>query len=121
MKRINLVIYARKRGLIKNGIIGLDGLVEICLNENLEKAPNVCLGNWSKLLLSDDQIIYAALDVMKTFEVFRFLHMQPDLTKRMKKKEATPGTMVGMVPMNGNVSNMATRAAFGKIYHAMTE
>jgi len=33
----------------------------------------------------------------------------------MKKKEATPGTMVGIVPTNGYVSNMATRAAFGKI------
>ena len=37
IKRINLGIYARKRGLIKNGIIGLDALVKICLNENLEK------------------------------------------------------------------------------------
>jgi len=32
----------------------------------------------------------------------------------MKKKEATSGTMVDIVPMNGSVSNMATRVTFGK-------
>jgi len=41
MKRItNMGIYAQKRGLIKNGIFGLDGLVKICLNETL-KSPQM--------------------------------------------------------------------------------
>jgi hypothetical protein len=65
--------------------------------------------------LSQEQINYSALDVIKVLEVFFKLKDMPDLTLRLTSHEATPGRVVDIVPSHGNVHLLATRAAISYI------
>ena len=109
-------MYARKRDVIKNGVISLSELVSIVLKEKLPKPASVRLGKWSVPNLSSEQIKYAALDAIKIIEAFEKLSKMPDLTIRLKPENIIPGiTLVDIVPMHGSQSMMATRSGTGKI------
>ena len=47
--------------------------------------------------------------------LYEELSKKPDLTARLRGDEATPGKKVDLVPRNGNVACMLTRAATGCI------
>jgi len=112
---VNLGSYARKRDVVQNGTVTLDELVKIVLCETLEKNPTVRLSKWSVTKLTKAQIEYAALDAIKSLEVYVKLQQLPDLSLRLSKEDAIPGSIVDVVPSHGNVSSMATRAAWGTL------
>lgn len=90
-------------------------LVQLTLNEKLDKAPAVRLSKWSATVPSDAQTKYAALDAIKTLEVYEHLHHLPDLTLRLCAENAIPNMKVDAVPSQGNDASMATRGACGSI------
>jgi len=106
----------------------LQKLVDIVLKEKLGKSDEIRCSNWSARTLSDRQIQYAALDAIKTLEVYQHLAPLPDLSERLEKNPdaAQPYVEVDIVPPHCNrrptnaargyrVADLATRAAVGRI------
>ena len=116
---VNLGSYARKRDVVQSGTASLEKLVQLTLGEMLDKSPAVRLSKWSEKELTDPQKKYAALDAMKSLEVYERLHSFQDLTLRLSKEAALPNLEVDIVPSHGNVASMATRAAVGSISNEM--
>ncbi|KAI2504218.1 hypothetical protein MHU86_10241 [Fragilaria crotonensis] len=113
---INLGSHARKRDVVHNGTASrLEKLVQLTLGEKLDKAPSVRLSRWSCSELCDAQKQYAALDALKSLEVYDQVQHLPDLTQRLLGEAATPNLHVDIVPAHGNVASMATRAAVGTL------
>jgi len=94
----------------------------------LGKSDEIRCSNWSARTLSDRQIQYAALDAIKTLEVYQHLAPLPDLSERLEKNPdaAQPYVEVDIVPPHCNrrptnaargyrVADLATRAAVGRI------
>jgi hypothetical protein len=117
LQNVNIVELgrmARERDVVHSGAVGLDTIVRQCLGECLNKTAGVRLSKWSAQTLSPQQQQYAALDVIKSLEVyFKLVHM-PNLSLRLSSS-AQPGTEVDIVPAHGAVHVMATRAGTGKI------
>ena len=112
---VNLGSHARKRDVVRNGTASLEKLVQLTLGEKLDKSPSLRLSRWSCPELCDAQKRYAALDVIKSLEVFEHLQNLPDLTLRLTPEVAKPNLHVDIVPAHGNVASMATRAAVGML------
>ena len=111
-RQIDLGVMARKRDVVQSGVVTLDRLVAVVLEERLPKDPLVrCSNQWSAKVLSAEQVMYAALDVIKPLEVYFKLTLKPDLTMRLKAAEATVGVVADVVPSHGSVAILATRAA----------
>ena len=112
---INLGQYARKRDVVQNGSVGLKHLTKLVLSLLMNKNKEDKFSNWNATKLSKDQIKYAILDVDSSLRIYMELKKKPDLTLRLTISEATPGKKVDLVPRNGSVACMATRAATGII------
>ena len=112
---INLGSFARVRDVVQDGTIGLASLTEIVLKQHLAKPSDVRCSKWSASTLTNKQKIYAALDAVKSLELYLYLLDRPDLSVRLKPEEANPNKEIDIVPSRGNVANMATRAGWGKI------
>ena len=69
--------------------------------------------DWNANKLSDSQINYA--DVCAPLECYQELRHMPDLTIRLTVGDVVAGKTVDLVPRNGSVACMATRAATGCI------
>lgn len=115
IRTINLGKYARKRGLVTTGTIGLQDLVSIVLNEHLSKDPRIRFSNWFADTLNRKQLEYAALDAIKGLELYNTMKTKADLSIRLTREEAIPGVNVDVVPSHGNVVCMSTRIAEGVI------
>ena len=103
---------AREWDVVPSGVVGLECLVERVLNEKLSKTPSVRLSRWSvSQPSSSEQINYSALDVIKALEVYFKLNEMPDLTACLKLHEATQDRVVDIVPLQGSIHLLATRAA----------
>jgi hypothetical protein len=114
IQAINLGKYARERGVVGSGSVGLQELVATVLKERMSKDPKVRFSDWTQTL-TKEQIDYAALDAIKGLEIYNILKDKPDLSVRLKRNEVIPGTKVDIVPSHGNVACMMTRAAEGVI------
>ena len=101
--------------MVQNGTASLEKLVQLTLGEKLDKLPSLRLSKWSCPDLCDDQKQYAALEVIKSLQVFEHLQNLPDLTLRLSAEVATPNLLVDIVPSHGNVACLATRAAVGML------
>lgn len=117
-KFVNLGSHARKRDVVHSGTASLEKLVQLMLREKMDKSPSVRLSKWSRSELCDAQKQYAALDAMKSLEVYEQLQHLPDLTLRLAAEAAIPNLQVDVVPSHGNVASMATRAAVGMLSDA---
>ena len=106
---------ARRRDAVPIGSAGLETLVEAVLKEKLSKSPVVRLSKWSSPVLNNDQKTYAALDAIKSLEVYFKLADMPDLSSRLTSSEVHDGSLVDVVPSRGCVSVMATRGALARI------
>jgi len=115
MHVVKLGRMARTRDVVRSGTAGLDVLVLEILKQRLLKSPAVRLSNWSSKALSDDQVKYAALDVIKALEVYFKLAPMPNLTARLVQADISTGKAVDIVPAHGSVELLATRAATGVI------
>ena len=112
---INLGSYARKRDAVENGAIGMKALVKAVLGYDMEKKNEDKFSDWNANKLSDSQIKYAIIDVCAPLECYQKLRDMPDLTIRLTVEDVVAGKTVDLVPRNGSVACMATRAATGCI------
>ena len=123
---IELRMYARNRDVVQQANGSAADLVVTVLGERLNKADSIRCSDWSKPTLSDAQIRYAALDVIKPLEVYEELSKLPDLSLRLDPESAVPGILVDIVPPHARtnrnqpsggyrVGDLATRAAIGTI------
>jgi hypothetical protein len=116
---VNLGRYARKRDVVQSGTASLEKLIQLTLGEILDKSPAVRLSKWSEKDLSNAQKKYAALDVMKSLEVYECLQSFYELTRQLLADTVmTLNQEVHIVPLHGNVASMATCAGFGNISDA---
>lgn len=118
VKRVNLGGFAKARDVVQNGTVRLDVLVKICLNEKMSKQAEIRISNkWQKRDLSQEQMQYAALDGIKSLEVYFYLRDKPDLTKRLSEAEATVGLSVDIAPYRYGTSAgiVATRCGVGRL------
>jgi hypothetical protein len=112
---INLGLYARRRDVVQNGSVSLAFLVNSTLHELMEKPVNIRLSKWSSCPLNELQIKYAALDSIKSLQVYFELRNLQDLSIRLLEKDASSGLKVDVVPSRGNAADMATRGGWGEI------
>jgi hypothetical protein len=113
---INLGGFARERDVVQNGKVGLDVLCEAILKHRIEKQPHLRFSNWDDPKLSVDQIKYAALDSLASFQIYEAIKSLPNLHSRLNVEDAAEGKRVDVVPRTGgSISCMATRAATGTI------
>jgi len=61
---------------------------------------------------------YGAEDAIGHVKCYFGMKDKPDLTRRLSPSDATPGTVVDIVPRNGNIACMASRGATGIIEQA---
>ena len=122
----DLGMMARDRDVVQRGNHRLDYLVELVLGDKLDKSDDVRCSKWSSHKLSNRQMVYAALDVIKPLEMYEELSKLPDLSQRLDPACARHGLMVDIVPPHARkdrrkpargyrVGDLATRAAIGKI------
>ncbi len=97
-KLIELGAFARDRDAVARDNVSLETLVEVVLKESMNKSNDIRCSNWSRSILSEEQIEYAAMDVIKVLHVHHLLQKLPDLSYRMNPRDATPGRMVDIVP-----------------------
>ena len=95
--------------------IGMKALVKVVLGFDMEKNDLDKFSDWNVNTLSPDQIKYAVEDVCAPLSCYEELKKMPDLTLRLKEDDVTQGKVIDLVPRNGNVACMATRAATGRI------
>ena len=115
VKFAELGTMARRRDVVQSGVVGLDLLVEVCLGQHLSKAPEVRLSKWTVPALSDAQAEYAALDVLKSLDVYFYLLPLDDLSVRLTAADAIVGATADVVPPHGSVAVLATRGAVARI------
>ena len=113
VKYINLGKYARERDIVPTGSVGLEVLCSKVLGEVMDKSPGVRLSKWSNPSLSEEQKIYAALDAIKSLEIYFELEKMPNLNARLSSGDVKEGLEVDVVPSHGNAMDLATRAAVG--------
>ena len=116
---INLGMYARKRDVVQNGTVGMKVLVKAILGYDMKKSDEDRFSDWNtRQKLSPAQEEYAIIDVSAPLDCYEKLQEMPDLTLRLRVEDATVGKRVDIVPRNGSVACMATRAATGCIIDA---
>jgi hypothetical protein len=94
----------------------LKELVAKVLHQNMEKATADTFSKWTRPQLTARQKKYAALDVIKAWEVYERLLELPDLTIRISEEQTRHvGLHIDVVPSSGDVALMATRAAIGRV------
>ena len=106
---------ARRRDAVPKGSASLQTLVEVVLNETMDKSPTLRLCEWSSKILTTQQQEYAALDAIKSLEVYFQLIKRPDLSTRLAPSDVQEDVAVDVVPGHGCVSVMATRGAIGTV------
>ena len=80
MKRIiNLGKHARARNVIKNGIISLQKLSHVVLNEDLNK-KSIRHSMWSNTRLSSKQLLCAGLNAIKSLQIYFIICHLEDLS-----------------------------------------
>ena len=115
VNQINLGKFARQRDVVHHGTVTLSKLVSLTLHEKLDKLEQVRFSKWSNKKLTVEQETYAALDAIKSLQVYFHLRNLPDLNARLKSSNVAPNQEVDIVPSRGSVTCMATRAAIGII------
>jgi hypothetical protein len=115
IESVDIGVMARCRGKVKSGCVSLQHLSECILGLELPKEQHVRMSKWSASKLNDEQISYAALDVIVAMDIYYKLLPLVDLCARLLPSEAKLGLDVDIVPSHGNVQILATRGAIGKI------
>jgi hypothetical protein len=117
MRYTELAKMAKDRGRVPDAKVGLQTLVMVVLRESMGKEDDVRSSKWAKKQLSDEQKTYAALDAIKSLEVYAKLQSFPDLTERLASAEAKAGVLTDIVAPHGKVGSdgMGTVGALGTI------
>ncbi|KAL7532434.1 hypothetical protein ACHAXR_005774, partial [Thalassiosira sp. AJA248-18] len=109
----NLGVYARERDVVQNAAVCslellADRLFNIKLDKSLQKDTD-----WT--IWKEDKEKYAAIDAALSLESREELGKMSDLSRRFTIDDIAPGKTADLVPLNGSVANMATRAATVRI------
>jgi hypothetical protein len=123
--------WAKRRDLVKNAGCSLSHLSSVILGKEMNKDEKVRCSKWSSNTLTQEQIRYAADDVIIGLDIFMSMHSKPDLTQRLDPEVASRvGTIVDLVPPHargnkdkiqrgyGHDHDLTTRAAVGEIVQA---
>ena len=113
---VDLGTMTRHRDVVKSGNVSLQDLVKVTLNEHLDKQLQLSTStSWSAPILTADQQRYAALDAIKSLEVYFHLLSLKDLTLRLESNMLDNDCHVDIVPSTGCVTVLATRAGMGTV------
>jgi hypothetical protein len=85
--------------------------VEVVLKERLDKPAGAHCSDWAASALSCEQHTYAALDAIKSLEVYVALAPLPDLTLRLSVDAVRSGLEVEIGPGAGSMATLSARAA----------
>ena len=112
-----LAHMAKDRGVIDDARTGLKKLVLLTLNEDMSKDDSVRSSKWSREKLTDEQKMYAALDAIKSLEVYKRLSGMVCYSNRLTSAEATNGAKVDIIAPRGKVGSegMGVIAAVGTV------
>ena len=117
MKVLELGTFARQHEIVQSGNTSLYNLVELVLDEKMDKSNDVRCSNWAKANLTEAQKFYAALDVIKPLEVYDKISKLPDLSLRLDEESAVPGLAIDIVPGHTprtGVAELSTRGRDGQ-------
>ena len=122
---INVSAMARDRDLATRDNESMHTLGRNVLSIDIDKNDEIRCSDWARQVLTSPQIRYAALDVVRPYQMYEKLLELPDLASRLSAEEAVPEMIVDIAPpyvrttrkaKNGyNVTDIATRAATGRI------
>ena len=122
---INVSAMARDRDLAYRDNESVESLGKNVLGILIDKRDEIRCSNWALRTLTQDQIRYAGLDVVRVFQIYDKILPLPDLSARLFVEEAVVGTAVDVVPPYARVtrraesgfavSDLATRAGIGRI------
>jgi hypothetical protein len=98
----------------------LSQLCRLVLSEELDKDPVVRMSCWTSPTLSKEQQKYAALDAIVSLDIYRALETMEELTTRMSIEEATPGTLVDVMPPHCSGDTDKIMSGYGKDHDLMT-
>jgi hypothetical protein len=110
-RSIDLARLACERGVVDSARVGLADLVEVVLKERLDKPAGARCSDWAASALSREQQTYAALDAIKSLEVYVALAPLPDLTLRLSADAVRSGLKVEIGPGAGSMATLSARAA----------
>ncbi len=89
MRFADLATMATNRNIIKDRRTGLKDLVALIVNEAMSKDTVVRSSKWTKTALSVGQQEYAALDAIKSVQLYFTTREWPDYYRRMAPCDAT--------------------------------
>ena len=107
--RVDFDTIAKECGVVTSRSSTLELLAKKTLGVAMNKGP-VRLSKWSAPTLSNEQVHYAALDVIVALRIHAVLLSLPDLTKRLSAAEATIGRKVAVLPPHGSRPASCSRA-----------
>lgn len=106
---------ARDRGVVTDARVGMQRLGHLLLKQHIDKPNSVRISNqWSQNELPMEFVEYAAIDAIKSLELYEALEDLPDLTARLSKNEVVPGRKVDIFIGTGNPAVLPA-AAVGSI------
>jgi hypothetical protein len=109
--------YAKRRGVVTDAGRGLAHLSHTVLSVVMPKLNFTRCSTWSNKSLRQDQIQYAADDVIKSLDIFLELQKRPDLTQRIDPALATQnGLVVDLVPPHARGNRDRTQNGYGAAY-----
>ena len=119
-KKCELDGMAKRRGYVGGRQKTLSKLAELVLGVDLDKNIETRLSKWgTKDDLTQQQIHYAALDVVIPLQIFECLLKKPDLTMRLLNAEVEALKLsqgiVDVVPVHGSQSTLSTRVAVCRV------
>lgn len=119
VKTMDIGSMARRRGIQpRGGSFGLEGLSDAVLGEKMDKSLQC--SDWTKKTLGAAQKKYAALDAIKSLEIFLKLLALPDLTAPLPRSEMKPGRAIHISAPKGSISIRSSRIAAATIVEGTT-
>jgi ribonuclease D len=84
-------MYARRRDIVQSGNASLQQIVEQVTGYRMDKDMAIRCSKWSRTNLSEEQLRYAAIDVIKPLEAYFAMELMPDLCQRLDPALAVSG------------------------------
>jgi len=114
---VDLGDYAVRRSVADRSV-GLQSLLGILFKKRILKDRSALFSDWNTRNPTQEQNQYGAEDAISHVRCYFAMEEKPDLSRRLNPSDAKPGTVVDIVPRNGNIACMASRGATGIIEQA---